>query len=148
MICVNRSLTRETLIQWLEHISICAQTFPTSHYLIPIEHGFGLKRFGDRFKFYQLQIFLIIQLVTKLILILRRRRNSSIIIPNWGGLRLKAILASEWSQLKKKYKEIQKQNMRKLKQSLKVTQQRHLVVHSSFLGFHFSICWCCPSKTY
>ena len=55
----------------------------------------------------------------------RRRRNSSIIIPNWGGLRLKAILASEWSQLKKKYKEIQKQNMRKLKQSLKVTQQRH-----------------------
>ena len=54
-------------------------------------------------------------------LIFRRRRNSSIIIPNWGGLRLKAILASEWSQLKKKYKEIQKQNMRKLKQSLKVT---------------------------
>ena len=43
------------------------------------------------------------------------------ILPNWGGLRLKAILADEWASMKKKYKEIQKQNMRKLKQSLKVS---------------------------
>ena len=79
----------------------------------------------------------------------RRRRNSSIIIPNWGGLRLKAILASEWSQLKKKYKEIQKQNMRKLKQSLKVSQRRSLVVIVSYvLGFHFSIRWCGSAQAY
>ena len=50
----------------------------------------------------------------------RRRSSTSMILPNWGGLRLRAILADEWAQMKKKYKEIQKQNMRKLKQSLKV----------------------------
>ena len=42
------------------------------------------------------------------------------ILPNWGGLKLRAILADEWAEMKIKYKEIQKQNMRKLKQSLKV----------------------------
>merc|ERR1711935_439284 len=49
----------------------------------------------------------------------RRRSSTSMILPNWGGLRLRAILADEWAQMKKKYKEIQKQNMRKLKQSRK-----------------------------
>lgn len=123
------------------HISICAQTFPTSHYLNRLNKVLGSSASNENRPIRRLfqilpttnisdKLSVIIQLVTRLILILRRRRNSSIIIPNWGGLRLKAILASEWSQLKKKYKEIQKQNMRKLKQSLKVTQQRHLVVHS------------------
>ena len=50
------------------------------------------------------------------------RRTSSLIIPNWGGLRLRAMLATEWSDLKKQYKTLQKQNMRKLKQSLKVSE--------------------------
>lgn len=49
----------------------------------------------------------------------RPRRTSSLFIPNWGGLKLRAMLASEWENLKKQYKSLQKQNMRKLKQSMK-----------------------------
>ena len=62
------------------------------------------------------------------------------ILPNWGGLKLRAILADEWAEMKIKYKEIQKQNMRKLKQSLKASftlfQSSSLI-----LGFDLSLRW-------
>ena len=83
------------------------------------------------------------------------RRSSSIVIPSWGGLRFKAMLANEWYQLKQRYKDIQKQNMRKLKQSLKVRLQcshyTTLVVQSTInlnSGFDISICWSSTKKTH
>ena len=62
------------------------------------------------------------------------------ILPNWGGLKLRAIIADEWAEMKIKYKEIQKQNMRKLKQSLKV---RFTLIQGSNLveGFNLSLRW-------
>ena len=62
------------------------------------------------------------------------------ILPNWGGLKLRAILADEWAEMKIKYKEIQKQNMRKLKQSLKVSFTI-FQFSNPVLGFDLSLRW-------